>query len=422
MHRRSGAVVMTTTPRVEHAAASRPVQSGTGRRRLKVLGSAWGCVKSLPGMRSVQAKPRRAFRLLLPIAVLCVALGAAIRRPAASAVTSEPAVMAVVDGVAIPSKLYQTYLRNGIAVMGPESSRDAAQVDRLKSGIVAELIDRQLVEAEVRQRGLDVDEARVWRDYSNSVLQMGGPARFNEHLREQGLSDEEYRHIIVQEICGQLMRDELGKEVAVSNDEIRAFYDQNKDDAALARLFEEPERVRASHILISARPGQIAAELETRRKGRAPGAATSVRQEMDRRRVLAAGILAQLKRGASFASLATAYSDDAATRGAGGDLGRFTKNTHTTRFDDRAFSLGVGQVSGIVETEFGFHIIKATEHVKEHRRTLEEATADIRALLLGRKQAAHLNQWLAARRRAADIRIDPFFAGQSLQGLGNFDH
>jgi parvulin-like peptidyl-prolyl isomerase len=384
--------------------------------------------KSKKHTRETQTANRQRVRIIksgkakLAIAVflagsISVAL-AAIRRPASGA--GEPPVVATVDGVSIPSKLYRMYLKNGIEGLGLDAAADGGnKVERLKEGIISELIDRRLVESEARRRGLVVPAAQLEKEYSDSVAQMGGELRFKASLSEQGMTDEEFRQNISQEIYGKRVREALAKEVDVSEDEVRDFYNRERNNPALAELFIEPERVRASHILVAARLSQITAEIQS--DGNIGGQElqsriqSRIQAEQNRRRERAARILARINNGTSFESLAREFSEDWGTRDKGGDLGLFTKNTHTSQFDLAAFTIQPGKVSGIVETEFGYHIIKVTEHIPEHLRTLDEARSALRSLLLDRKQAAHLKEWLATLRRESDIRIDPFYrVGQLL--------
>jgi parvulin-like peptidyl-prolyl isomerase len=345
---------------------------------------------------------------------------AAIRRPASR--SEEPSIVATVDGVGIPSKLYHIYLKNGIEGLGLDATAEGGNLAKggnkvilLKEGVISELIDRQLIVSEARREGLVASPARLQKEYSDSVTAMGGQSRFAAFLSEQGMTDEEYRDNIYQESCGQLVREALGKEVEVSEDEVRDFYDNEKNNPALAALFTEPEHVRASHILIAARPSQVAAEIQADGTVGPTELQCRVQAELKRRRERAERILASARRGASFEGLAREFSEDSATRDKGGDLGTFTRNTHTAQFDQAAFTIEPGKVSGIIETEFGYHTIKVIEHSDQHPRTLDEARAGLRELLLDRKKAAHLKEWLATLRRRADIRIDPFYrVGQLL--------
>lgn len=105
------------------------------------------------------------------------------------------------------------------------------------------------------------------------------------------------------------------------------------------------ERIRASHILIAY-------------QGAARSQATRSKDEAKK---LAEAVLKRVQAGNDFASIAKEVSDDPTAKARGGDLGAFDRFTMTKPFADAAFALSVGQTSGLVETEFGFHIIKRTE-------------------------------------------------------------
>lgn len=206
----------------------------------------------------------------------------------------------------------------------------------------------------------------------------------------------------------------LDKEVSVSDPEIADFYASESHNPAFEKLLNEQERVSARHILVAARLSQIASDIQRTARLSKSDLDHRVAQEIAARRRRAEAILARARTGGDFGRLAKESSDDFATRDRRGDLGSFTRNTHTTPFDAAAFKLKAWQVSGIVETEYGFHIIKVTEHSPARLRTLGESRSAIREHLLARKQAAHLRAWLEGRRRDADIRIDPAYRfGQS---------
>jgi len=131
--------------------------------------------------------------------------------------------------------------------------------------------------------------------------------------------------------------DALKQRVAVSEEELRRSYQEN-----LAR-FSTPEERRASHILIKTESGASADQKKAAR-------------------TKAEGLLAQLKQNPSlFAELARKNSDDPGSAVAGGDLDFFGRGAMVKAFDETAFKLKKGELSGIVETEFGFHIIQLTD-------------------------------------------------------------
>lgn len=154
--------------------------------------------------------------------------------------------------------------------------------------------------------------------------------------------------------------------IEVSTEDARAYYEQNK-----AR-FTTAEQRRASHILILADSDASEAERQA-----AHAKAESIEQ--------------QLKNGADFAELARRESQDPGSAASGGDLGFFTRDMMVEPFADAAFSLEPGQTSGIVETGFGFHIIRLTDIRAATQKSFEsvrpEIESEIRAHLASARYA-----------------------------------
>jgi peptidyl-prolyl cis-trans isomerase D len=182
----------------------------------------------------------------------------------------------------------------------------------------------------------------------------------------------------------------------VSDVEIRNFYDQNR------YRFETPDRVHPSHILfltINPDTGQPLAEAEKAAK-----------------KTLANEVLAKVKAGEDFATLARQYSEDPGTKEEGGDLGWVSRGQMgTAAFEDPTFALQPGQVSDVVETEFGFHVIKMNERESAQRRPLEEVREEIIGDLLSEKAALDRqnkeDQAMMALRNATPETIEQIAAG-----------
>ena len=202
----------------------------------------------------------------------------------------------------------------------------------------------------------------------------------------------------------------MGEKLNPSDKEIADFYKSN-----LKMLFTYPERVRARHILVSA----------------APDAPAKTREEA---RAKAEQILRQLQGGADFARLAAKNSDDPGTRDRGGDLGFFERGQMIKPFEDTAFSLKPGQLSGVVATRFGYHILRVDEVKPAHTDTLAQARPRIVELIRersGRKAAigaqrsdlaaalngSHLGD-LAAK-RGLELQTTPMFSsGEPIPKVG----
>lgn len=356
---------------------------------------------------------RRTLRLAV-LAVIAVDLcGAAVA--AAGQGNSDipgPAVVASVEGNAIPATLYRMYRHNGIEALGLDSgSPDGRrQIELLENGIVAELIDRTLIEIEARRRGLSIAESDLGARRERWVAQMGGEERYRTYLREHRQTDQAFMQTVAQELYGERLQAALTSDVTVSDRDVHEFYFRERTNPWHEALFVVPERVTASHVLVGARPALIARKLSERQALTGDALAAAVRDEMNRRRQLADELRRQAIAGADFAELARRWSDDPASRARGGDLGSFTRHTHTVRFDDTAFALTPGAVSSVVETEYGYHVIKLYSRSARRTRTLAEAAPAVRERLLAEKRARHLAEWLKDARQRAAIAIDPFYA------------
>jgi len=157
-----------------------------------------------------------------------------------------------------------------------------------------------------------------------------------------------------------LSREYLAKvvmqEATVSDADLRAYYTENRERLGV------PEQIRARHILFRVDPA--AAE-----------------SEKNAARARAEAALKRLQAGEDFATLAAAQSDDESTRAKGGDLGYFAPGRMVPDFEDVAFYTDPGKISDVVETRYGYHIIKVEDHIEARERSFEEMKAVIREKL-----------------------------------------
>ena len=144
--------------------------------------------------------------------------------------------------------------------------------------------------------------------------------------------------------------------------EIQQYYSQHQKE------FEVPDQVKVRHILIKLAPGADAAA----------NAAALQKAE---------SILKQIKAGGNFAELAKNNSDDPGSKGQGGELGFLKRGATVPEFDKAAFSMSAGQTSGIIKTQFGYHILQVEEKDVAHARSLDEVRPVIEANLTRQKEA-----------------------------------
>lgn len=137
-------------------------------------------------------------------------------------------------------------------------------------------------------------------------------------------------------LANEYLKREIAQKVTVSDDELKSYYESHKDE------FKTQDMLKARHILV--RVDNSASDDEKKK--------AKEKTEL---------YLKKIKDGEDFAKLASDFSDDPGSKAKGGDLGFFPRGRMVKPFDDAAFSLKPGETSGIVETQFGFHIIKVED-------------------------------------------------------------
>ncbi|MGA7907025.1 MAG: peptidylprolyl isomerase, partial [Candidatus Sulfotelmatobacter sp.] len=153
--------------------------------------------------------------------------------------------------------------------------------------------------------------------------------------------------------------------VQVSHDELQAYYDQHRDQYRMS------EQVKVSHIWIKMPLPGPDGKVDDK-------AVTEAQNRSD-------DLLKQLKSGAKFEDLAKKYSEDPGSANVGGSLGWIGKGQTSPEFEKVAFSLPKGQISGVVKTSDGFHIIRVDEKQEAHMKTLDEVKSQIEPILKQQK-------------------------------------
>lgn len=217
-----------------------------------------------------------------------------------------------------------------------------------QSGIVSRTVGDRLLALQTEKR--EVAEYRLSLDsYLDKVKLPDDAARkfYDENSAQFQTPEQAKAEYVV------LSMETIGAQLSVSEAEIKAAYDSHKE------RYVQPEERRASHILISSEKGG-----KDKAKAKAEELLTEIR-----------------KTPAAFADLARKHSDDPGSAAKGGDLGFFARGMMVKSFEDSAFGLKDGEVSGVVESDFGFHIIKLTGVHAAKEKPLAEVKDEIEAEL-----------------------------------------
>ncbi len=218
---------------------------------------------------------------------------------------------------------------------------DTAEVYR---GILENRVNELLiVQAAVRDTSIHILDEQVstlvQQELEARRRQFGGEQQFQAALKESGMTMEDLRNMLAGDIrTRMMMREYIGKvsrerrPPPVSDDELRRYFEENR-----AQFGRRPETISFTQVVIL------------------PRASDSARAEA---RAKLEEAMKEIAAGADFATVARKYSDDPSTRERGGDLGWFRSGAMVREFDQMAFAMQPGQISPIIETSFGFHIIK----------------------------------------------------------------
>lgn len=253
-----------------------------------------------------------------------------------------------------------------IAIVNGERITRKDFLEKLESqagmAVLSEMINNSLVAQEAKKAGVEVTQERVDEELAKIKQNLGD--QFEYTLSMYGMTEESLRTTLYQNL---LAYEISTKDIVVTDEQIATDYETNKD------YYLEPAQVKASHILV-------------------------------RTKEEAQAVLDELKKGADFVELAKARSIDTGTAENGGDLGYFGSGQMVEVFEKAAFALAPGQLSGIVESEYGFHVILCVDKKAEFMPTLEQAREKVVEKIKG-EQAKNIDTLLLEIKDASTVTV-----------------
>ena len=255
--------------------------------------------------------------------------------------------VAVVNGVVITRTQYDKELdvhRERISRQGKQISDD--QVAELQKDILEGLIEREVLYQESQKAGIKITDQKVNEQLSGIKKRFPNEEEFKKALASMNLTEAEVREQIQRGLAiRELIDTKVANKIVITEEETKAYYTDNP------QLFKKPAQVKASHILIKVEP-----TADDAKKAAAGKKIEEIQQK--------------LKEGGEFAELAKEYSEGPSST-KGGDLGYFQRGQMVKAFEDTAFSMKANEISGRVETRFGYHLIKVYD--KKPTQTLSYA-------------------------------------------------
>lgn len=331
----------------------------------RIIGSVIVGVLCVGGIVSAAEtdKPAAPDERATPAAAPAIALPVAMSAPAAAvATTNTPATVLVqvndktitqgdVDAEIVEiSEMMQSRGRSG--------EQFAMMLPTIKPQIIDSLVVRALLANEFAKKSITVSDDEINKEIEKIKTTLPKGKNLEELLKNNGVSDKSFREDIMEQV-------KLSKLLGIgepTDKDLKEFYEKNK-----SRLYEMPETVRARHILISIDATDDAAKKAVKKEK-----AESLRKQL------------VASKGADFEKLAKDNSD-CPSKAMGGDLGEFRKGQMVPAFEAAAFVLKVNEISAVVETDFGYHVIQVIEHNSPRTVAFDEVKSQIAAQYKGRQ-------------------------------------
>ncbi len=253
-----------------------------------------------------------------------------------------------------------------------------SQLPELEKRVLDNLINIELLYQQSQKVGTKVEEAEINAQFEALKKRFPTEAEFNNAIKKMNLTETVMKSQISRGISIQRFLDKmtLGK-AEVSEEEIKAYYDSHTN------LFKKPEQIRASHILIKVEPGA-----DEKNKAKTRKQIENIRQ--------------RLVKGEDFGSLAKEFSQ-CPSSAKGGDLNYFGRRQMAKPFEDAAFALKVGELSDVVETRFGYHLIKLTDKKPASTHSYKDMKDRIKKKLMQEKVRVEVSNYVQELKKTAKI-------------------
>jgi peptidyl-prolyl cis-trans isomerase C len=281
------------------------------------------------------------------------------------------------------SQLDEEVVRFKSQAAGRNQNIPPEQMAMMERQLLEQLIQVQLLRGKATEADKAAGKTLADKRFEEAKTKLGSEDALNRQLKLMGVTREELLTKWTESATAEsVLKREL--KVNITDADAKKFYDENP-----AR-FEEPEMVRASHILLMTTDPKTNSELTEDQKA-------AKRKEME-------GLLKRARAGEDFAKLAKEFSEDPGSKDKGGEY-TFPRGQMVPEFEAAAFSLGTNQVSDIITTRFGFHIIKVLEKIPARKVELEKALANLKDGLTQQALQKQFPDYIAKLKTDAGVQI-----------------
>ena len=289
-------------------------------------------------------------------------------------------IVAVANGTEIPvDDFFRELNRVQRIIVSAGQSLTCPQITRLRTEVAEGLVRRELLYQESRKK-VQVTEAQVNEALKKLKDQYTSDAEFANSLNAMRLSPASLKTQVERTlVIDKMIESEFTPKAVVTDKDIRAYYDQNRDS------FREPEQVRASHFLV-----RVDSKWDAAKK-------TAARKKIEE-------VRSKIQQKQDFESMARTYSEDPSGP-KGGDLGYVRQGQIIKPLEEALFALKSGEVSDIVESGLGYHLIKAGDRKPEVTTPFEKVKDQLRTALKQQKGRQDADAYTVKLREKAKVEI-----------------
>ena len=306
----------------------------------------------------------------------------------------KPGVAVTVNGIDILETDLDAMIKPQLERMTAQSAKLPPEfieqyTTQLRQQVREKMIAMSLLDQEAKASDITVNEEEVLEKIKDIAAQQQPPLSlddFKAKVEAYGQSFDELKQQLQKQLAYQkLLETRFGNELNFTQEDAQKYYSENKQQ------YEIPEQLRASHILIKPATGDPNIDPN---------------EALAQAKAKAQDLLEQIRQGADFAELAKANSD-CGSAARGGDLGLFGRGEMVPPFEKAAFELKPGQVSDLVETRFGYHIIKVTDHKDPNVTPFDQVKGDIVKMIKQTKQRSVAARYIESLKGSAKVVYQP---------------
>lgn len=285
----------------------------------------------------------------------------------------------------------------------------------MKDKVVNELIVKTLIDEEIAKKNIKVTKEDTDKEIKNIIDKVGSKEKFNEILKQNGMNPTQFKKDLTEELKMKKLV-EMVQKVSVSEAEAKKFYNEN------ITKFKNPDKVRASHILITANPEEIKEKItsDPNAKSMSPQEVKAkIDEELGKQKAKAEKLLVEVQKNPKdFAKFAKENSDDKTSAEKGGDLGFFAKQEMVEPFSKAAFAQKPNTISALVQTPYGYHIILVTDRMQAGQEPFAKVKGEIINYLESQKQVKILENLIESLKKQAKIEyVNAEYNPKSIQEI-----